>query len=198
LTDDASANGSAGRRRPEGAGPTDGAGETGGVGLPTAGGAAGGAPLSWIDPALTRVGLLGGTFDPIHFGHLAIAEEVAEALDLERVLFVPAARPPHKLDDDVTAGADRAEMIRLAIADNPRFGLCRIELERTGPSGRRAGRRRRALRAQCPVREHGVARHVFHADSRADLRRRFGSVSRPAGRGALHSRASAVSFDQTR
>jgi len=88
----------------------------------------------WIDPTLTKVGILGGTFDPIHYGHLAIAEEVAEALQLERVLFVPAAMPPHKQDDGVTPAEDRAEMVRLAIADNPRFELSRIELERDGPS----------------------------------------------------------------
>jgi len=91
-------------------------------------------PTTWIDPGLTRVGILGGTFDPIHYGHLAIAEEVAEALSLDRVLFVPAANPPHKLEDDVTPAEVRAEMVELAIADNPKFGLCRIELERPGPS----------------------------------------------------------------
>lgn len=129
VTDDRTEGGPTG-----GAGPTRGAGETAGIAHPAAGEAAGRPQESWIDPALTRVGILGGTFDPIHYGHLAIAEEVAEALELEQVLFVPAARPPHKLDDNVTDAADRAEMVRLAIADNPKFGLCRIELERTGPS----------------------------------------------------------------
>jgi len=89
---------------------------------------------SWIEPGLQRVGILGGTFDPIHYGHLAVAEEVAEALGLEKILFVPAARPPHKLDEDVTPAEDRATMVALAIAGNPAFGLCRIELERKGPS----------------------------------------------------------------
>jgi nicotinate-nucleotide adenylyltransferase len=88
----------------------------------------------WIEPELRRVGILGGTFDPVHYGHLAIAEEVAEALDLERILFVPAAQPPHKLDEDVTPAEDRAAMVALAIAGNPRFAMSRIELERDGPS----------------------------------------------------------------
>ena len=89
---------------------------------------------TWIEPELLRVGILGGTFDPIHYGHLAIAEQVAEALELERILFTPASLPPHKLHEDVTPAEDRAAMVALAIADNPRFGLCRIELERGGPS----------------------------------------------------------------
>ena len=131
------------QRGPDGRrnGPDGGGGSAGDLAAGQARGTAGigpsgggGAAEPWIDPALTRVGILGGTFDPIHYGHLAIAEEVAEELDLERVLFVPAAQPPHKLDDEVSPGEDRAEMIRLAIADNPKFGLCRIELERDGPS----------------------------------------------------------------
>ncbi len=88
----------------------------------------------WIAPGDSRIGVLGGTFDPIHFGHLAIAEQVREALSLDRVLFVPAARPPHRLASDVTAAADRAAMVALAIADNAAFSLCRIELDRDGPS----------------------------------------------------------------
>lgn len=88
----------------------------------------------WIAPALRRVGIMGGTFDPIHYGHLTIAEEVAEALTLDGVIFVPAARPPHKLYEEVTPAEDRAAMTALAIAGNPKFRLCRIELERAGPS----------------------------------------------------------------
>jgi nicotinate-nucleotide adenylyltransferase len=81
-----------------------------------------------------RVGILGGTFDPIHFGHLVIAEQVREALGLDRVLFVPAAVPPHKMDEVVAPGADRAAMVELAIAGNPAFAMSEIELGREGPS----------------------------------------------------------------
>ena len=80
-----------------------------------------------------RVGLLGGTFDPIHVGHLAIAEEAREALGLERVLFVPAALPPHKTDREISSPTHRLAMVELAIAGNPAFVASRIELERAGP-----------------------------------------------------------------
>jgi nicotinate-nucleotide adenylyltransferase len=80
------------------------------------------------------LGVFGGTFDPIHIGHLAVAEEAAEALGLERVLFVPAARPPHKPGVEFASGEDRLAMVELAIAGNPRFAASRIELDRPGPS----------------------------------------------------------------
>jgi nicotinate-nucleotide adenylyltransferase len=80
------------------------------------------------------IGILGGTFDPIHAGHLALAHEALFVLDLARVLFVPNARPPHKRDQIVTAASHREAMIRLAIEDEPVFELSRIELEREGPS----------------------------------------------------------------
>jgi len=89
---------------------------------------------SWIEPADRRVGILGGTFDPIHYGHLLIAEQVREALRLDRVLFVPAAVPPHKLDELISPALDRAAMVELAIADNPSFTICEMELRRAGPS----------------------------------------------------------------
>jgi nicotinate-nucleotide adenylyltransferase len=89
---------------------------------------------TWIQPELRRIGILGGTFDPIHYGHLAIAEEVAEALELDKVLFVPASLPPHKLHEYVSPAEERAAMVALAIAGNPRFELCRIELDRAGSS----------------------------------------------------------------
>jgi nicotinate-nucleotide adenylyltransferase len=83
-----------------------------------------------------RIGVLGGTFNPIHLGHLRAAEEAVEALELERVLFVPSARPPHKSPgDEVIAPADqRLEWVRLAIRDNPRFAVDAIEVARAGPS----------------------------------------------------------------
>ena len=80
------------------------------------------------------LGILGGTFDPIHTGHLAIAEEVRETLGLERVLFVPAGVPPHRPAAPAASPEDRLAMVRLAVADNPAFAASAIELEREGPS----------------------------------------------------------------
>jgi nicotinate-nucleotide adenylyltransferase len=81
-----------------------------------------------------RWGILGGTFDPIHYGHLAIAESAREELGLAGVLFVPAGLPPHKPDRIISAPSHRAAMVELAIADDPAFRLSRIELDRSGPS----------------------------------------------------------------
>lgn len=81
-----------------------------------------------------RIGVLGGTFDPIHIGHLAAAEDAAWSLSLDRVLFVPNRQPPHKVGQPVTDTADRVAMVALAIAENPLFELSRIELGRPGPS----------------------------------------------------------------
>ena len=80
------------------------------------------------------LGVFGGTFDPIHFAHLAVAQEAAETLGLERVLFVPAGQPPHKPDRVISSGADRLAMVELAIAGNARFAVDRLELDRAGPS----------------------------------------------------------------
>ena len=84
------------------------------------------APGAW--------GILGGTFDPIHFGHLALAENARQELGLAGVLLLPAGIPPHKPERVVTAAAHRVAMLDLAIADNPAFRLCRLELDRPGPS----------------------------------------------------------------
>jgi nicotinate-nucleotide adenylyltransferase len=80
------------------------------------------------------VGILGGTFDPIHHGHLAIAEEARESLGLERVLFVPAAAPPHKPGQPVTDAEHRLAMVRLAVAGNPAFEASDAEIRRGGTS----------------------------------------------------------------
>jgi nicotinate-nucleotide adenylyltransferase len=80
------------------------------------------------------LGVFGGTFDPIHVAHLAVAEEAAEALGLERILFIPAGQPPHKPGLPITAADDRLAMVELAIAGNDRFSVDRRELERDGPS----------------------------------------------------------------
>jgi nicotinate-nucleotide adenylyltransferase len=83
-----------------------------------------------------NIGVLGGTFDPIHMGHLIIAEEVHSRLDLSQVLFVPAGQPWLKLDEDksISPAEHRVEMVRLAIADEPDFQLSTTEVERPGPS----------------------------------------------------------------
>jgi len=80
------------------------------------------------------VGILGGTFDPIHHGHLVIAEEAREALGLERVLLVPTATPPHKPDRVVTAAEHRLAMAELAVAGNPAFSASGVEVARGGSS----------------------------------------------------------------
>jgi len=81
-----------------------------------------------------NIGVLGGTFDPIHIGHLIVAEEVRTRLDLAEVLFVPAGQPWLKPDSPVSTAEHRVEMVRLAIADKPYFKLSTTEIERAGPS----------------------------------------------------------------
>jgi nicotinate-nucleotide adenylyltransferase len=98
--------------------------------------------VSALTPALSqgereqsqRLGVFGGTFDPPHYGHLAAAEEAGEAFGLGRVLFVPTGQPPHKPGAPVTAAAHRVRMTELAIADNARFALSRVDVDRPGPS----------------------------------------------------------------
>ncbi|MBC7542825.1 MAG: nicotinate (nicotinamide) nucleotide adenylyltransferase [Candidatus Sericytochromatia bacterium] len=80
------------------------------------------------------LGLFGGTFDPIHWGHLLMAENAREALGLTQLQFVPACVPPHKQQSRVTAAEHRVAMLEVAIADNPGFGLCRWEIARVTPS----------------------------------------------------------------
>jgi nicotinate-nucleotide adenylyltransferase len=93
------------------------------------------APVSGgVSELVGASGILGGTFDPPHMGHLAIAEDVRERLGLKRVLFVPAGSPPHKTELDVSAAMDRFHMVELAIKGNEAFGVSRVELDRPGPS----------------------------------------------------------------
>lgn len=98
------------------------------------------------------LGIMGGTFDPIHFGHLVAAEEARLQFELARVIFVPNGHPPHKKDYDVTAAERRYEMVFLATAGNPGFEASRVELDREGPS--------------------------YSVDTLAEFRRRFGADTR--------------------
>lgn len=81
-----------------------------------------------------RIGVFGGTFDPVHVGHLAIALAALEEVPLDRVLFVLARRSPLKADGPEASEDDRLRMLEAAIADEPRFAISRLELERPGPS----------------------------------------------------------------
>lgn len=81
-----------------------------------------------------RIGILGGTFDPIHYGHLAIAEEARLALQLDRVLFVPASQQPLKRSTHIATPEQRFAMTQLACTPNPTFEVSRIEIDRPGPS----------------------------------------------------------------
>jgi nicotinate-nucleotide adenylyltransferase len=81
-----------------------------------------------------RLGVLGGTFDPVHTGHLALAEEVREVLGLERVLFVPAGEPWQKEGTGVTPAPIRLAMVERAVAGNQAFAVSRIEVDREGPT----------------------------------------------------------------
>ena len=81
-----------------------------------------------------KIGVLGGTFDPIHLGHLLVARDAMEALGLDRVIFVPAAAPPHKVKEETAPAPQRYEMVRLAVEDNPSFSVSGVEIQRSGPS----------------------------------------------------------------
>ena len=81
-----------------------------------------------------NIGVLGGTFDPIHVGHLALAEEVRDRLELAEVLFVPAGQPYLKASTPISAAEHRLQIVRLAIAGRSYFTLSTMEIERTGPT----------------------------------------------------------------
>ena len=142
--------------------------------------------------AVARLGLLGGTFDPIHYGHLAIAEEARQALQLDRVLFVPAAQQPLKRGAHIATPEQRFAMVQLACAPNPAFEVSRIELDRPGPSFTLTTLE--ALQAA----QLGELHFILGEDALADLTRWHGAarvvelarivaVERP-GRAADHTR----------
>ncbi|MEK7314848.1 MAG: adenylyltransferase/cytidyltransferase family protein, partial [Candidatus Eisenbacteria bacterium] len=79
-----------------------------------------------------RVGIFGGTFDPVHMGHLLMAEEAVERLRLDRLIFLPAGRPAHKRDRSITPVEHRLAMLRLAVRGNPRFAVSRLEADHDG------------------------------------------------------------------
>jgi len=85
-------------------------------------------------PYPRRIGILGGTFNPIHLGHLRSAEEVREHQGLDQILFIPSATPPHKRGNGLVAATHRLAMVKLAIADNPYFRASPIEILRRGRS----------------------------------------------------------------
>jgi nicotinate-nucleotide adenylyltransferase len=92
------------------------------------------APARSEPESPARLGLFGGTFNPIHYGHLRAAEEVLEALRLQRLWFIPAAAPPHKTPQEITPFPVRLEMTRLAVGDHPRMEVSDIEGQRPGKS----------------------------------------------------------------
>src|SRR6185437_8038419 len=81
-----------------------------------------------------RLGIFGGTFDPIHFGHLIIAEELKFRLELSRVLFLPSNQPPHKTNQLVSPNVDRMAMLEAALAGNPHFTISTVDIDRPGLS----------------------------------------------------------------
>ncbi|MFC8447832.1 nicotinate-nucleotide adenylyltransferase [Kitasatospora sp. NPDC057223] len=86
------------------------------------------------EPAKKRLGVMGGTFDPIHHGHLVAASEVASAFHLDEVVFVPTGQPWQKVDHTVTPAEDRYLMTVIATAENPQFSVSRIDIDRQGPT----------------------------------------------------------------
>jgi nicotinate-nucleotide adenylyltransferase len=81
-----------------------------------------------------RLGVFGGTFNPVHIGHLILAEQCREQAQLDQILFIPAARPPHKLDEMLADFGQRVEMLALAISGQPAFRIDELEKDRPGPS----------------------------------------------------------------
>jgi nicotinate-nucleotide adenylyltransferase len=111
-----------------------------------------------------RIGILGGSFDPVHLGHLLLAEQCREQAALERVIFMLAARPPHKLSQPLTPFHHRQEMLELAISGCPAFEVGLLERDRPGPSY--TVDTLRELRQRLPDAELGL---IIGADTLADL-----------------------------
>lgn len=88
--------------------------------------------LMQTDQIKRRIGIMGGTFNPVHMGHLILAENAYEQFQLDKVLFMPSKNPPHKLHTKIIADQHRLEMVRLAVEDNPKFEASSMELEREG------------------------------------------------------------------
>lgn len=81
-----------------------------------------------------KIGILGGTFNPIHIGHLILAEEAREKLKLGKIIFVPASFPPHKENSDIASAGDRLAMLKKAVKGNKNFSVSSIEIKRGGRS----------------------------------------------------------------
>jgi nicotinate-nucleotide adenylyltransferase len=107
------------------------------------------------------VGVFGGSFNPIHFGHLLLADEICEALRLDRVLFVPAAVPPHKPAAELASAEHRYRMTALAVREHPRFAVSDIELRREGPSY--------TVDTLAALRDEGALRLLIGSDTFLDL-----------------------------
>ena len=90
--------------------------------------------LNWPHGDTMKLGIFGGTFDPVHLGHVMLAERCREQCELDEVWFVPAASPPHKDDETITPAHKRAEMLEFAVTGCPHLAVSRIEFERKGPS----------------------------------------------------------------
>lgn len=85
-----------------------------------------------MDMRQRKIGIMGGTFDPIHYGHLLIAQSAADEFNLDKVLFVPTGKSPHKQEELVTDAEKRCDMVKLAIASNEKFCFCDIEVKNQG------------------------------------------------------------------
>jgi len=107
------------------------------------------------------VGVFGGSFNPIHFGHLLLADEICEALRLDRVLFVPAAVPPHKPAAELASAEHRYRMTALAVREHPRFAVSDLELRREGPSY--------TVDTLAALRDEGALRLLIGSDTFLDL-----------------------------